>query len=81
MPIELEPGFYRYGYGFPIYNLSIAIRTIIFDTKNHLATNAGILLGWIVLSVITITLFTYLVRRKDVRKREGERDPEPIKSV
>ncbi|KAG8994623.1 hypothetical protein FRB94_012637 [Tulasnella sp. JGI-2019a] len=79
LPFELQPGFYKWGYGFPIYNLSIATRTILFDTKNHLARNAGVLIGWIVLSFITIALFTWMTRREEVRRHEGQADPEPAK--
>ncbi|KAG8887557.1 hypothetical protein FRB98_009463 [Tulasnella sp. 332] len=65
LPFELQPGFYKWGYGFPIYNLSLATRTILFDTKNHLARNAGVILGWIALSMLTIPLFTWLTRREE----------------
>ncbi|KAG8963014.1 hypothetical protein FRC03_003510 [Tulasnella sp. 419] len=69
-PIILQPGFYRYGYGFPIYNLGEAIRVIIFNTKNTLGKNAGVLIAWIILSCITIPLFTWFTRRKDVMQVE-----------
>ncbi|KAG8911645.1 hypothetical protein FRC01_005605 [Tulasnella sp. 417] len=65
VPIVLQPSFYRYGYGFPVFNLAEAIRTIIFNTKNHMGVNAGVLLAWVVLSMITVPLFTWLMRRKD----------------
>ncbi|KAG8950619.1 hypothetical protein FRC04_007243 [Tulasnella sp. 424] len=65
VPIVLQPSFYRYGYGFPVFNLSEAVRTIIFNTKNHLGLNAGVLLAWVALSMITVPLFTWLMRRKD----------------
>ncbi|CDZ98488.1 Domain of unknown function DUF3533 [Phaffia rhodozyma] len=55
---------YRIGYAFPFYNLSDAVRTIIFNTKNRLGRNAGILIAWIALSMITIPLFTLLMRRQ-----------------
>ncbi|KAG8992124.1 hypothetical protein FRB90_001079 [Tulasnella sp. 427] len=64
VPIVLQPGFYRWGYGFPVFNLAQAIRTIIFNTKNKMGLNAGVLLAWIVLSSITIPFFTWLIRRK-----------------
>ncbi|KAG8987043.1 hypothetical protein FRB90_003624 [Tulasnella sp. 427] len=64
VPIVLQPGFYRWGYGFPVFNLAQAIRTIIFNTKNKMGLNAGVLLAWIVLSSITIPIFTWLTRRK-----------------
>ncbi|KIO25208.1 hypothetical protein M407DRAFT_244144 [Tulasnella calospora MUT 4182] len=65
VPIVLQPSFYRYGYGFPVFNLSEAVRTIIFNTKNRLGLNAGVLLAWVALSMITVPLFTWLLRRED----------------
>ncbi|KAF9506164.1 hypothetical protein BS47DRAFT_1305609, partial [Hydnum rufescens UP504] len=64
LPIVLEPWFYRYGYGIPVYNMGQATRTIIFNTKSHLGLNAGVLIAWIALSCFTIPLFTLLVRRR-----------------
>lgn len=34
-PIEVLPHFYRYGYAMPFYNVSRAMRTIVFGTKNR----------------------------------------------
>lgn len=36
-PIQVLPHVYRYGYAFPFYNVSRAIRAIIFTTKNDRA--------------------------------------------
>lgn len=52
-------------------------RQIIFDTKNEIARNLGILLGWIALSLITISVATWIFRRKSVnahRRAMGERE-------
>lgn len=64
---------YRIGYGLPFWNLSQAVRCIIFDTKDMLGRNAGVLLGWIGLSLITVPLTTYLMRRKEMREYEQEK--------
>ena len=66
LPTELEVWFYKYGLGFPVYNMSQAVRTIIFNTKNHLGRNFGVLLAWVALSLITLPLFQYLVRRREI---------------
>lgn len=65
-PHELQPWIFRYGVAMPFYNVSRVVRTIIFNTKNEIAMNLGILLAWIVFSMITITLATWLMRRKAV---------------
>lgn len=80
LPTELEVWFYKYGLGFPVYNMSQAVRTIIFGTKNHLGRNFGVLLAWAALSLITLPVFQYLMRRReiaaeDVRTRgDGDED-------
>lgn len=55
--------------------MSQAVRTIIFNTKNHLGTNFGVLIAWAVLSLITVPLFTYLTRRKEIREEQARALP------
>ncbi|KAK0438647.1 hypothetical protein EV421DRAFT_956682 [Armillaria borealis] len=80
MPLEVLPGIFRYGYAFPFYNVSGAVRTIIFGTKNQLGLQFGILLAWMGVSLITLPLFQWLFRRGAVAKakaathRAGEKD-------
>jgi hypothetical protein len=66
LPTELEVWFYKYGLGFPVYNMSQAVRTIIFNTKNHLGRNFGVLLAWVALSLITLPVLQYLMRRREI---------------
>lgn len=93
MPTELQPWIFRYGVAMPFYNVGHTVRTvsrlhksfvalvneeqIIFNTKNEIARNLGILLAWIVLSFITISVATWLIRRNSVnahRKAVGENE-------
>ncbi|ELU36544.1 response to drug-related protein [Rhizoctonia solani AG-1 IA] len=53
-------------------NNTQSVRTILFNTKNHLGLNAGVILAWIVLSLTTIPLFTVIMRRRDERAHERE---------
>lgn len=43
-----------------------ATRTLIFNTKSRLGLNAGVLISWIVLSLFTLPLVVFLVRRKEM---------------
>lgn len=63
LPIEVMPHIFRYGYAAPFYNVSRAVRTIIFGTKNDLGLNFGVLLAWVVISMITLPLFQWYTRR------------------
>jgi hypothetical protein len=51
-PIEILPGFFRYGYAMPFYNMAQGIRTVLFGTKSHLGLNFGTLFAWIGVSMI-----------------------------
>ncbi|KAF8602436.1 hypothetical protein BDV93DRAFT_607477 [Ceratobasidium sp. AG-I] len=70
LPFDLLPTFYRYYHAFPVFNSTQAVRTILLGTKNHLRLNAGVILGWVALSCVTIPVFTILMRRRDVRAHE-----------
>jgi hypothetical protein len=82
LPTELEVWFYKYGLGFPVYNMSQIVRTIIFNTKNHLGRNFGVLLAWVALSLITLPILQYLVRRREIATNEvrarGEDDSKEL---
>ncbi|KAF7981219.1 hypothetical protein HWV62_34563 [Athelia sp. TMB] len=57
-------------------NLAQAVRTIIFNTTSHLGVNAAVLLGWMLLSCITLSGLTWGVRwrerREELRGRKGK---------
>ncbi|KAJ6537651.1 hypothetical protein B0H19DRAFT_961885 [Mycena capillaripes] len=63
-PLQVLPHLYRYGYAFPFYNISRAVRSIIFATKNDVGMNFGVLIAWIVLSCLTLPLFQWFMRRR-----------------
>ncbi|KAL1938011.1 hypothetical protein VTO73DRAFT_12022 [Trametes versicolor] len=67
LPDELQPPIYAYGGGFPIWNLSQALRTIMFDTNSQLGRNIAVIIAWILLSCGTITVFTWYMRRRERR--------------
>ena len=67
-PVEILPTIFRYGYATPFYNVSRATRTILFRTRDQVGLNFGVLFGWIAVSLITIPLFQWYVRRKAVRE-------------
>ncbi|KAG8815111.1 hypothetical protein FRC17_000864 [Serendipita sp. 399] len=76
LPHELQPWFYKYGYGFPVFNLGQAVRTIIFNTKNHLGRNFAVLIAWTILSLITVPLMIYVTRQREIREEQARRLPD-----
>ncbi|KAF8181216.1 hypothetical protein K438DRAFT_1976312 [Mycena galopus ATCC 62051] len=63
-PLQVLPHIYRYGYAFPFYNISRAVRSIVFRTKNDVGTNFGVLIAWVFLSCVALTIFQWFVRRR-----------------
>ncbi|KAK9234127.1 hypothetical protein V1525DRAFT_435915 [Lipomyces kononenkoae] len=50
--IPLQAGIYRYGYAFPITNICEAVKTILFNTKNTMGLNIGVLIAWIAVNTL-----------------------------
>lgn len=50
-------------------NASQAFLTITFDTKSHLGHNIPVLIGWLLLSMTTVALSTWVMEGR--RKRCG----------
>lgn len=67
-PIEVLPVIYRYGYAMPFYAITKACRTIVFSTKNTLGLDFGILVAWTAFCCLTVILFGYVRRRRDMRE-------------
>jgi hypothetical protein len=72
LPIEILPTIYRYGRAMPFYNVNLAVRSILFGTANTLGLNFGILIVWVVVSLITLPLFMFLARRRTIREAQEQ---------
>ncbi|OQV07270.1 hypothetical protein CLAIMM_11725 [Cladophialophora immunda] len=54
--ISLAPGFFQFGYAWPLYRIVNASRTILFDTHSRIGLNLGVLLAW---RAVNILLFPF----------------------
>ncbi|KAH0827967.1 hypothetical protein J3R83DRAFT_3605 [Lanmaoa asiatica] len=66
-PIEMLPIIFRYGYAMPFYNVSNTVRTVVFNTKNQIGLNFGVQFAWIAVSCITLPIFQWLARSRQVQ--------------
>ncbi|KIP12864.1 hypothetical protein PHLGIDRAFT_97603 [Phlebiopsis gigantea 11061_1 CR5-6] len=66
LPPELLSPFFAYGEGFPIWNLSQAMRGILFNTTTDFGQTVGVMVGWISVSCGTLVLFTWWMRRREL---------------
>ena len=55
-PLEVMPVVYRYGKGAPFYNVSVAMRTVLFGTKNLVGLSFGVLIAWVAINCITLSV-------------------------
>lgn len=70
-PIEVLPAVFRYGFAMPFYNVSSTVRTLLFDTKNQIGLNFGVQFSWILISCITLPIFQWVVRRRQIKAWEA----------
>ncbi|PAV18859.1 response to drug-related protein [Pyrrhoderma noxium] len=78
VPIEVLPGVFRYGYAAPFYNVSLTVRAILFNTKNKIGLNFGVQIAWIAISIVTMSLLTILMRKKEEKafRQQNNKDIE-----
>jgi hypothetical protein len=69
--LELAPGFYRWGYGWPMHNVVELTRSILFDLHPRVGLNFGILLAWVVVDSMLFPLCCYYMRWNTVRVRKN----------
>ncbi|KAG5419550.1 hypothetical protein I9W82_003318 [Candida metapsilosis] len=74
-PFVLMPGFYKFGYAMPMYNIYEALKIVFFDTwKGHLGRNLGVLVIWIVVgNVLLLFVSDWAVKRARKKKALKER--------
>ncbi|KAG2368326.1 hypothetical protein BDR07DRAFT_1391088 [Suillus spraguei] len=71
-PIEILPAVFRYGFAMPFYNVSSTVRAIILAPRMRVfGLNFGVQFSWILISCITLPIFQWLVRRRQVKAWEA----------
>jgi hypothetical protein len=76
--LELAPGFYRWGYAWPMHNIVELTRSLLFDLHPRVGLNFGVLLAWCGVGSGLFPVCCYYMRWKSVRvgkgkaKKEGE---------
>ncbi|MCJ1409247.1 hypothetical protein MMC19_003325 [Ptychographa xylographoides] len=68
--LELSPGFYHWGYAWPLHSIVEASRTLIFDLHSRLGLDFGILLAWCAVNSALFPLCCYFMRWKTMREKK-----------
>ncbi|KAL2005097.1 hypothetical protein VTN00DRAFT_2947 [Thermoascus crustaceus] len=66
--LDLAPGFFAWGYAWPLHNIVAASRTILFDTHSRIGLSFGILFAWVGFS---IALFPFSAMFMLWKKKRG----------
>ena len=75
--LELAPGFFRWGYAWPLHQVVNASRTLLFDTHSKLGLNFGILFAWCAVNTALFPFCCLFMRwktnKEEVERRQGLR--------
>lgn len=75
--IDLAPGFFKWGYAWPLHHIVQASRQILFDLHSEIGLNFGVLFAWAAINVCLFPLCCYYMRWKGEReKRAAEKGAE-----
>ncbi|KAK1997141.1 MNNG and nitrosoguanidine resistance protein [Colletotrichum falcatum] len=73
--IDLSPGFYRWGYAWPLHHVVEGSRQLLFDLRSRIGLNFGVLFAWAAVNTMLFPFCCYFMRWKMEReKRNAERD-------
>lgn len=64
--IDIEPGFFHYGYGWPLHYVVEGSRQILFDLHSRIGLDFGVLFAWAAVNTafFPLTCWFLLYKRK-----------------
>lgn len=62
--IDTEPGFFRWGYAWPLHYVVEGSRQILFDLRNTLGLDFGVLIVWGAINTAVFPFACYFMRWK-----------------
>ncbi|KAK1450643.1 MNNG and nitrosoguanidine resistance protein [Colletotrichum cuscutae] len=74
--IDLSPGFYHWGYAWPLHQVVEGSRQLLFDLHSRIGLNFGVLFAWTAVNTVLFPFCCYFMRWKtehDKRKAEKEK--------
>ncbi|KAL2801927.1 hypothetical protein BJX63DRAFT_416204 [Aspergillus granulosus] len=60
--LDLAPGFFRWGYAWPLHRIVEASRTILFGTHSRIGLDFGILFAWVGVSILFFPFASFIMR-------------------
>ncbi|KAL2832506.1 hypothetical protein BDW59DRAFT_139355 [Aspergillus cavernicola] len=62
--VDLAPGFFAWGYAWPLHRIVEALRTIVFGTHSRIGLDFGILFAWVAASIAFFPFASFVMRWK-----------------
>lgn len=72
--LDLAPGFFAWGYAWPLHNVVAASRTLLFDTHSRLGLNFGVLLAWVAVDIVVFPLASMVMGWKMAKEQKKEQE-------
>lgn len=73
--LDLAPGFYGWGYAWPLHHIVEASRQLLFDLHSRIGLNVGVLFAWFAIDTALFPFCCYFMRWKtENEKRQAEKD-------
>ncbi|GAM34227.1 hypothetical protein TCE0_015f01671 [Talaromyces pinophilus] len=69
-PLDLAPGFYKWGYIWPLHRVVEGSRTILFGTHSRIGLDFGVLFGWVGVSILLFPFAAAIADWKAVSKKK-----------
>lgn len=67
--IPLTPGFFHWGYAWPLHNIVSASRTILFATHSRIGLNFGVLFAWTAINIVVFFPAAVFFRYKNTKEQ------------
>ena len=62
--LDIEPGFYQWGYAWPLHSIVEGSRSLLFDLHSNLGLDFGILICWSAVNTVLFPFACYFMRWK-----------------
>ncbi|KAL4867646.1 hypothetical protein BDV12DRAFT_118289 [Aspergillus spectabilis] len=62
--LDLAPGFFKWGYAWPLHRIVEASRTILFGTHSRIGLDFGVLFAWVAVSLAFYPFATFIMKWK-----------------
>ncbi|ESZ92725.1 hypothetical protein SBOR_6890 [Sclerotinia borealis F-4128] len=72
--IDLAPGFYGWGYAWPLHNIVEASRQLLFDLHSRIGLNFGVLFVWVAINTALFPVCCYFMRWNTLKGEEKTMD-------